>query len=341
MLRIVVVIPNRIKCAPNDIAISQVLTLREMGYEADLISLRNRGSDYEIDGLNILNLGSQRGAIAFFKAGTYFFHMFLPAVLTLFVRNSLCYVHSDIEPDCIDQYGVVKGKVVQAIWKLALSKSKKVGVVSSYLKEKSQISEYLPAKKLVLVPTTTQHRKLYNLDDECQLTSVARSVSHFRSKHKKIFVVVGSFRKLKNQQFVIDLILAAKDHNISMGVIFFGDGEMMFNVINKSMIKNVSSHCLFLGQVAFPHLYIGEGDVMVSPSLSEGFPLSFIEARDNSIPVLALDIPNLFNPPSFVQLFSDENHFIRLIENEEIISQFRPDFTLEDACNVLITAMRD
>jgi len=312
-----------------------------MGYEADLISLRNRGSDYEIDGLNILNLGSQRGAIVFFKADTYFFHMFLPAVLTFFVRNSLCYVHSDIEPDCIDQYGAVKGKVVQAIWKLALSKSKKVGVVSSYLKEKSQMPEYLPEKKLVLVPTTTQHPKLYNLDDKWQLTSVASSVSHFRSKYKKIFLVVGSFRKLKNQQFVIDLISAANDHNISIGVIFFGAGETLLKVKNKSMIKNVSSHCLFLGHVAFPYLYIREGDVLLSTSLSEGFPLSFIEARDNGIPVMALDIPNLFNPPRFVQLFSDESHFIRLIENEEIIRQFKPDFTLEDACNVLITAMRD
>lgn len=73
MLRIAVVIPNRNKCAPNDIAISQVLKLREMGFLVDLISLRNRGSDYEIDGLNILNFRSQRGAIAFFKADTYFF----------------------------------------------------------------------------------------------------------------------------------------------------------------------------------------------------------------------------------------------------------------------------
>lgn len=267
--------------------------------------------------------------------------MFLPAVMALFVKRSLCYVHSDIEPDCIDQYGAVKGKVVQAIWKLALARSKKVAVVSSYLKEKFQILKYIPEEKLVLVPTTTQHPKLYNLGDESKLTSVAESVNHFRSKHKKIFVVVGSFRKLKNQEFVIDLILAAKDHNISMGVIFFGDGEMMFDVINKSIIKNVSRECLFLGQVAFPHLYTREGDILLSTSLSEGFPLSFIEARDNNIPVFALDIPNLFKPPDFVLLFSNERAFIRLIEKEEIIRKFKSDFTLEDACNILISAIRN
>jgi glycosyltransferase involved in cell wall biosynthesis len=341
MLRIAVVIPNRNKCAPNDIAISQVLTLREMGYCVDLISLRNKGADYKIDGLNILNFMTQKGAIAFFRAGTYFLHMFLPSVISLFVKKSLCYVHSDIKPDCIDQYGAFKGKVVHAIWKLALQKSSKVAVVSSYLKEKSQISEYLAAKKLMLVPTTTQHPKIYSLDDKIKLASVADSVQNFRSQHKKIFFVVGSFRKIKNQQFVIDLIVEAKNNSISMGVIFFGDGEMMLDVQNKSMIKNVSSHCLFLGHVDFPNLYISKDDIMLSTSISEGFPLSFIEARDNGIPVLALDIPNLRNSPSYVHLFRDEISFITLVENEEISRHFESDFTLKDACNQLIASLRD
>ena len=340
MIRLAVVIPNRVKCAPNDIAISQVLRLREIGYKVDLISLRKKGGDYEYDVLAIHHLWSQSGAIAFFRANTYIFHMFLPAMLAFFVRRSLCYVHSDIGPDCVDQFGLVKGTFVKYIWQLALLKSKKVAVVSSYLQKNLKIIGCSCEKKLVLVPTTSQHPVLYNLSAENKVPDITKLVNDFRTKHEKIFLVVGSFRDLKNQQLVIDLIAAAKDHRISIGVIFFGDGERLSDVMKKSVFANVSHQCLFLGHVNFPYLYSKEGDFLLSTSLSEGFPLSFVEARDNKIPVFALDIANLVESPSFVRLFRDEDHFIKMIMDKKQFN-FRPEFSLQDACKILAAALED
>lgn len=341
MQRFVVVIPNRVKCAPNDIAISQVLRMREMGYTVDLISFTKKGRDYEYGSLTIHHLWSQSGFNAFFRAKYHIFHMFLPSMLVFFVRRSLCYVHSDIRPDCVDQFGLFKGLCVNYLWQLALYKSTKVAVVSRYLQKNLKIFGFSCVNKLVLVPTTSQHPVLYNLRVENKVRGVIRLVNDFRAQHEKIYFVVGSFRKLKNQQLVIDLIAAANDHSISIGVVFFGDGVQLSGVKKKSVFKNVSDQCLFLGQVAFPFLYAKEGDVLLSTSLSEGFPLSFVEARDSQVPVLALDIDNLVEPPNFVRLFKDEDHFIEMIEDKNFSFNFRPESSLEDSCNILVAALED
>lgn len=337
MSRVIVVIPNRIKCAPNDIAISQALALQEMGHIVNVLYLRKKGNDYNIETLDIFKLISKNGFSSFFKSNEFILHMFLPSLLAFFCKNSLCYVHSDIGPDCEDQYGPFKGYIVKTIWKIALLRSKKVAVVSDYLKFKSQLSKDLPEQKIIVVPTTTQHPCVYNIDNQSKSLRITHSIGSFRLKHKKVFVVVGSFRKLKNQKRIIDLILTAKNKNTSIGVIFFGDGEMLYDVVNKAITLGVSSNCLFLGHVEYPHMYIDEGDTLLSTSLSEGFPLSFIEARDNKIPVLALNIENFLNAPDFVKLFNDEKEFISQITKDKINVQFNPSQNLKDICKILVS----
>lgn len=338
MQKIVVIIPNRVKSAPNDIAVSQVLKLREIGRQVDIFCMRNKGNDYDIPGLIIAPLFSGAGALLFGRGNVFILHMFLSSLLAFFVRKSVCYVHSDIEPDCLDQFGAIKGSVVHKLWQFALRRSSKVVVVSRYLRERSHLARYLKQDHMVLVPTTTQHESVYDLANSHPIESLETRVQEFRSKHDTVLVVVGSFRRLKNQQLAIDICTNAQQKGMSLGVIFFGSGDCMVEVVQKSIRQNVGSHCLFLGQVAYPHLYTEESDIFLSTSLSEGFPLSFIEARDRNLRVLALDIKNLWESPPFVELFEDSQNCVAMIKDGAHSRDFPAEYTLAEACEILVSS---
>ena len=163
MRQLVIVIPNNAKCAPNDIALSQALQFQELGYEVTVIYFRRKVGDYQFDNLTIQQLLSVNSINKLYSADMLILHMFLPSLLAFFVRKCISYVHSDITPDCLDQFGKFKGWFAQATWKRALAKADCIAVVSNHLRERLIKANISDEQKIFVVPTTTQHPLVYDL----------------------------------------------------------------------------------------------------------------------------------------------------------------------------------
>ena len=100
---------------------------------------------------------------------------------------------------------------------------------------------------------------------------------------------VGRFEPVKNQKFLIDIISCLKDRGIDCELILAGNGRT-FEDTKKYAEELVVSDCVqFLGiQSDVDSLYMAM-DVMVLPSLYEGFPVTAIEAEATGVPCILAD----------------------------------------------------
>lgn len=92
---------------------------------------------------------------------------------------------------------------------------------------------------------------------------------------KEYLLCVGRFHKTKNQIKLID-VLSKLERKYEL--IFLGDGDKKDEVEKYSSEIGVLKRVHFLGQVSNPYIYYKKSSMLLSASLSEGFPNVLIEA---------------------------------------------------------------
>ncbi|MHA1129247.1 MAG: glycosyltransferase family 4 protein [Candidatus Helarchaeota archaeon] len=102
---------------------------------------------------------------------------------------------------------------------------------------------------------------------------------------------VGSLRKVKNPQILLQAIEALKGNNHKINLTLIGDGPLftdLFNFCEAHQITNVN----FLKSIPHGNLqtYYETGDIFVMPSLSEGTPLALLEAMACAKPIIASNV---------------------------------------------------
>lgn len=123
---------------------------------------------------------------------------------------------------------------------------------------------------------------------------------------KNVGFLISSFAKMKNAKFVLDIV---------------GDGDLYQQLKNEYQhFKNIN----FYGQVYDPEKYLQESDFLVSASLSEGMPMSVIEALSCGLPVILSDIPSheeIMDQGNFGIIFKNNNYddFTRSVQ--KIVTQ--------------------
>lgn len=146
---------------------------------------------------------------------------------------------------------------------------------------------------------------------------------------------VGSFRKVKNHQFMIDLAFKLKLKGVDFKLILVGNGDLEKEIKRLVHDKNISDKVLFLGKRSdIPNL-MSFFDIFILPSLFEGLPLTPIEAQaSKTMSFLSDKITNecdlglgltkfisLGDLDSWVEEI--ENHRILYINDELVRSQFK------------------
>ena len=123
---------------------------------------------------------------------------------------------------------------------------------------------------------------------------------------KKTVVIghVGSFRPIKNHNFIIEIAKEILKKNHSIYWLLIGDGYLLDRLRSEIKSHPVNSKIIFLGaRKDVPFLMKGAMDFFIFPSLQEGLGLSMIEAQasglsifcSNTIPKEADLIPDLIN----------------------------------------------
>ena len=102
--------------------------------------------------------------------------------------------------------------------------------------------------------------------------------------------MLGTISKHKGQHLAVDVIkrLQEKTPNIILNII--GEGSMQDDLIALIESKNLSNNINLLGRREDAFELMNQSDIFLHLSLSEGMPLSVIEAMMCSLPVVAFNV---------------------------------------------------
>ena len=100
---------------------------------------------------------------------------------------------------------------------------------------------------------------------------------------------VGRFSAVKNHKFLIDIFQEIKRKEPSAKLMLVGDGDLRQEVSNQVTHYGLQDSVVFLGIRNDVNLLLQAFDVMVFPSLHEGFPVTIIEAEAAGLPCVISD----------------------------------------------------
>jgi len=161
---------------------------------------------------------------------------------------------------------------------LIIKKADLITVLSIYLE--SYVKKIVPKKQVEIIPNGVDLNKF--------------SISNFqfpRNKDKKIIITVSRLVKKNGVGDLIDAfnILYTKYQIQNTKLLVIGSGELEKKLKAQTKMLGLENSVSFLGEIHHEELpkYLGQADVFVRPSLSEGLGIAFLEAMASGLPVIA------------------------------------------------------
>lgn len=100
---------------------------------------------------------------------------------------------------------------------------------------------------------------------------------------------IGRFIEQKNHDKVISVFSAFHQANENSHLLLIGSGQEKERIAEKVCDEGLSDDVTFIGYTDTPEAYISAMDVMLMPSLYEGFGLVAAEAQANGLPIVISD----------------------------------------------------
>ena len=168
-----------------------------------------------------------------------------------------------------------------SIYLKVFKKSDGIIVLSNEMKKELESAGF-KRKKIFLIPNCVDIRKFKPSENK----SIVKEKLGF--KDEKIIIFVGRLTKQKGIDYLLE---AFKDINIpEKFLIIIGDGELKKYLVNKVEKLNIKEKVLFLGKIENVTQYLQIADVFVLPSISEGLPISLLEAMACGLPVVVSEV---------------------------------------------------
>lgn len=101
---------------------------------------------------------------------------------------------------------------------------------------------------------------------------------------------VGSFTAPKNHIFLIEIFNKLLSIRPNAKLLCCGDGPLKEQVIEKAKSLGILDRIIFAGIIKNINEYMMAMDVLIFPSLFEGFPVSIIEAEATGLPIVMSDV---------------------------------------------------
>jgi len=126
--------------------------------------------------------------------------------------------------------------------------------------------------------------------------------SQLPEEKKLRLVSVGNIKPIKNQQFILDAFEFLKDLEVQCDI--YGEGFQRLEMDKHS--RDNLLPVFFKGEIPDSSEILGNYDLYIMPSLTEGFPLALFEAMASGLPVVVSDIP------AFHELLGEDCNFVSL-----------------------------
>lgn len=98
---------------------------------------------------------------------------------------------------------------------------------------------------------------------------------------------VGSFKKVKNHSFLIDVFSEFCKINPESVLLLIGEGELETQIRQKVLKHGLEDNVIFYGKSGKVNEILQGIDIFVFPSFYEGLPVTLIEAQCSGLPILS------------------------------------------------------
>ena len=135
---------------------------------------------------------------------------------------------------------------------------------------------------------------------------------------EKIITFVGTLRIVKGVKYLIKAMKIIKQKSPDTKMMLVGDGEEREELESLVEELGLKERVKFIGRVQNEEIpqYMVASDVFVLPSLSEGFPVTVLEAMASGVPMIATNVGGL---PEIIK--DGENGFLVEPKNPEEIAE--------------------
>jgi glycosyltransferase involved in cell wall biosynthesis len=213
----------------------------------------------------------------------------------------------------------LNGKIVKFIFANTIKKAKRIIAVSE--NTKSDILKFFPeAKDKVKVIYEAADKAFKRIDDQ----GLKNRVREKYNLPDNIILSVGSLKKHKNLESLLDAYLSLKTKNIKHKLLMVG----RFRPREAQILKKLNaSGAIYIGEVPLEDLVViyNLADLFIIPSLYEGFGLPVLEAmacgvavacsKASSLPEVADEAAYYFNPYDQKDI---ENAIWNVISNQDL-----------------------
>jgi len=105
--------------------------------------------------------------------------------------------------------------------------------------------------------------------------------------HPPVIVCVGNLRQVKGHTYLLDTFKILRARKVSFEAWIVGDGPLKSQLVSKTRDLQLESHVKFLGRVEAVKSVLQKADIFSSLPLSEGVPISMMEAMSCGLPIVA------------------------------------------------------
>lgn len=132
---------------------------------------------------------------------------------------------------------------------------------------------------------------------------------------------IGRLTAIKNQRFLLEIFECYHALYSDSVLMVVGDGEDRKMLETLVQEKKLEESVIFVGRTEEPEYYMSAMDCFVLPSITEGFPITLVEAQANGLPCVVSDSitreVNISGNISFVSINSEASVWVDYIRNNK------------------------
>ena len=102
-------------------------------------------------------------------------------------------------------------------------------------------------------------------------------------ENQKVYIHVGRFMKVKNHKFLIDIFKEIVNYEPESKLFLIGNGDLEEEVKEYCKMNGIYDKVIFFGNIDDVYNKFIASDIMIFPSLYEGFPTVLIEAQASGL----------------------------------------------------------
>lgn len=188
-------------------------------------------------------------------------------------------------PQIVTLHGFVHAPFPSNIWlyqtvdALTLFRSQKIVIVNNNMRELFFI-KMLPKNKVVYIANGIENTAAKNF-------TIPNKIKEFTEKYTINLVAIGRLSPEKGFHLLIEALASEKEAFKTVGLCILGEGPLKASLQSLITTKHLEHQIILGGYIPNISDFLPIFDALIMPSLSEGLPITLLEAMKDKVPVIA------------------------------------------------------